>query len=443
MSVSILDVRLPNRGPSWKWWVCGLLLLATMINYMDRLTLNQSAKRIKDELGLNNEQYGQIESGFGVAFAVGALGMGLAVDRWNVRWVFPAALLGWSAAGFLTGFSQTFFHLLTCRVILGLFEAGNWPCALRTTQHILPPNQRTLGNGILQSGAAIGAIITPRIVAALGTEPSAWPRPFFVIGSVGMVWIVLWLASVGKHDLAIPRGLADSRIGSNEPALTRLFRVILTRRFAVLVVLVVSINLTWHFFRVWLPLFLQEHHNYDEDTVQWFSSAYYIATDAGSLTVGFVALWLVRLGLSVHRSRVLVFFACSLLTLLSVGIAFVERGPLLFAMLLVLGFGALGLFPVYYSLSQELTVRDQGKVTGTLGFTTWMASAAMQWIVGRWLDQTKNWPAALAFAGMPPLIAFFTLLLLWGRITPAPSYASPPEEPRMPADESIRAAADS
>jgi ACS family hexuronate transporter-like MFS transporter len=418
MSTPNLTVSVPERGPAWKWWVCGLLLMATMINYMDRLTLNQTAKRIKDELYLNNEQYGRIESGFGVAFAVGALGMGLAVDRWNVRWVFPAALLGWSAAGLLTGFSQTFLQLFACRVALGLFEAGNWPCALRTTQHILPPNQRTLGNGILQSGAAIGAIITPLIVVALVTGPGTWPRPFFVIGLIGAFWVVLWLASVGRHDLAIPKELGDSQTGAFAEELARLWLLIRKRRFAVLVILVVSINLTWHFFRVWLPLFLQEHHRYDEQTVQWFSSAYYIATDAGSLTVGFVVLWLVRHGLSVHRSRVLVFFACSLLTLLSIAVAYIERGPLLFVLLLVLGFGALGLFPVYYSLSQELTVRDQGKVTGTLGFTTWMASAAMHPLVGRWLDETKNWPVAFALAGLPPLIAFFTLLTLWGPLSP-------------------------
>src|SRR4051794_1661407 len=63
----------PARGPAWKWWVCGLLLLATMINYMDRLTLNLTANRIKIDLLLSNEQYGQVEGVFGVAFALGAL----------------------------------------------------------------------------------------------------------------------------------------------------------------------------------------------------------------------------------------------------------------------------------------------------------------------------------------------------------------------------------
>src|SRR6516165_7617445 len=91
------------RTSAWKWWICGLLMMATMINYMDRLTLNQTAKRVKEELSLTNEQYGQVEAAFNYAFAVGALFVGWTADRWNVRWIYPIVLLGWSAAGIATG----------------------------------------------------------------------------------------------------------------------------------------------------------------------------------------------------------------------------------------------------------------------------------------------------------------------------------------------------
>jgi ACS family hexuronate transporter-like MFS transporter len=404
-----------------------------MINYMDRLTLNQTAKRIKDELQLNNQGYGEIEFGFGVAFAFGALFMGWSVDRWNVRWLYPIALFGWSASGFATGFASSFTQLFACRVALGFFESGNWPCALRTTQRILRPAERTLGNSILQSGAAIGAVLTPLIVVQLVTGPGTWPYPFFVIGILGTGWVVLWLVSVRRQDLSFR---PESRLASAEendvdkaspPKFvslietvvkeTRSFaRVLRNRRFWVLVVLVVGINLTWHFFRVWLPLFLQEHHGYAEQTVQWFSTVYYMATDAGSLTAGFSALWLARKGISVHNSRVAVFGVCSLLTLLSLAVAYIEAGPLLIGLLLLLGFGALGLFPVYYSLSQDLTVQHQGKLTGTLGFTTWMVSAAMHPIVGAWLDQTKDWSRALALAGLPPVAGLIVLTVLWGPV---------------------------
>ena len=66
------DTPAVSRGADWKWLICGLLLLATMLNYMDRLTLNLTAVEIKKEMGLDNEQYGQIEWVFGIGFAFGA-----------------------------------------------------------------------------------------------------------------------------------------------------------------------------------------------------------------------------------------------------------------------------------------------------------------------------------------------------------------------------------
>ncbi len=451
---------LPDRRPAWKWWICGLLLLATMINYMDRLTVNLTAQRIRTDLLLSNEEYGEIEGVFGVAFAAGALLFGWAADRWNVRGLYALALLAWSAAGLATGLASTFALLLASRFALGLFEAGNWPCALRTTQRILTPRQRTLGNGILQSGAAFGAILIPQLVnflihgpgrpllsAWLGrhyepfhpaqvgmvglapgagfpgalpwpsvflgaTDRGAWRYPFFAVGALGSVWVVLWLLSVRRRDLALPAGFRKDAAAAGEPSLAALY---FNRRFVALVVVVISINLTWHFFRAWLPLILQNGYGYREEDVSNFLSAYYVATDLGSLTAGFASVYLVRRGLSVHASRVLVFFGFALLTLLSVVVAVLPRGPLLVGLFLVLGFGALGVFPVYYSLSQALTVRHQGKLTGVLGCSTWLASAAMHPLVGRWIDRTHDYATAVAVAGVFPMIGLLTLVVLWGR----------------------------
>jgi ACS family hexuronate transporter-like MFS transporter len=405
----------PTRGTSWKWWVCGLLLLATMINYMDRQTINQTAKRIKDELKLTNEQYGDIEFAFGIAFALGAILIGFTVDHWNVRWVYPAALLGWSAAGFMTGFAETLLQLILLRFLLGLFEAGNWPCALRTTQRIWSPRERTMGNSILQSGGALGAILTPLIVQALVDGPGTWRHPFFVIGSVGTVWIFLWLATVRSSDLALPAKETTEELPASKAPETSLFDIYRDRRFWVLVTLVVTINLTWHFFRAWLPLFLREGRHYEEHVVNYFTSAYYVAADAGCILAGYGTLYLARRGFAVHTCRQLVFLGGCLLTMLSVVAAFLPPGPLLLGLLLVIAFGALGVFPPYYSFSQELTVRHQGKVTGTLGCTTWVVTAIMHPLVGKWLDETKNYSAVVAVAGLCPLVGFTMLMVFWRR----------------------------
>lgn len=434
-----MTLRDSARPPAWKWSVCAVLLLATMLNYMDRQTLSQTAKRISLELGTSNEQYGTLEFVFGIAFALGGIVTGALVDSIPVRWMYPAVVLGWSLAGFATAYSfrvgawlaelwhalsgsaisfpglsrepaQAYLGLLVCRAALGFFEAGQWPCALVTTQRLLDRQERTFGNSLLQSGASLGAILTPLVVQRLVTdEPGSWCGPFAVIGAIGALWIVPWLVLIGPRDLARPesRGLQEPQPDGSSAGL-------FVRRALVLVSIVVTINLTWHYFRAWLPKYLGEFAGYEEATVNYFTSAYYIATDAGCLAVGFATRWLARRGWDAHRARLATFGGCALLTALSIVAARLPHGPWLLAVLLIIGFGSLGLFPIYYSLSQELSARDQGKITGILGAVTWLSTAVMHKWAGAVIDRTHSHAPIMTAVGLLPLIGFAALVLFWG-----------------------------
>src|SRR5213076_248253 len=96
-------------------------------------------------------------------------------------------------------------------------------------------------------------------------------------------------------------------------------------------------------------------------------------------------------------------------------VAVLPRGPLLLGVLLVVGLGALGLFPNYYSFSQELSARHQGKVTGALGCSSWLALAPIHEAVGDLVRQTGSYSAGMAAAGFAPLLAVGALALFWGR----------------------------
>jgi len=189
----------------------------------------------------------------------------------------------------------------------------------------------------------------------------------------------------------------------------------MVRRFVSLVAVVLAINLTWHFFRAWLPKMLEEYHGYPASGVRYFTAAYYIATDLGCITVGIAVKMLTARGMAVHSARWTTFLACAALTALSTVASALERGPLLLAVLLLIGFGSLGLFPNYYSLTQEISRRHQGKVTGTLSFITWIATAEMQQKVGEYVDRTQSYAAGIFWAGLAPVAAFVVLSLLWGR----------------------------
>ena len=139
----------PSAGNVGKWWVCGLLLMALMLNYMDRQTLSLTIVPISDELGLSNTQYGLLEKGFGYAFAVGGLVAGwladkvqrsLAVSAGSARrgrlraWpavtptasgrCWPAPRLSWwpGAADPHDPASCAFLGFFVCRTVLGFFE---------------------------------------------------------------------------------------------------------------------------------------------------------------------------------------------------------------------------------------------------------------------------------------------------------------------------------
>lgn len=425
-----------SRGPNWKWYVCGLLLLATMLNYMDRQTLAQLAKTIRDEYQLEASHYGRIEFGFGIAFAFGGLFFGFLADRVSVRWLYPSVLIGWSLAGVatayaneigreLTGFvghevsdgQSAFAGFLLCRIVLGFFEAGHWPCALVTTQAILSRQDRSFGNSILQSGAAVGAILTPLIVLSMITnEPGGWRSPFVVIGCVGMIWIVPWLGMVRDRDLVRqPSEHEANRVETSAASGDTTSKDDLVRRFLVLAVVVVSINATWQFFRAWLPMFLEETHGYTRQQVGWFVSAYYIATDLGCLGVGALVKWLANQGWQVHSARMVTFFCCTALTMLSVVVAFLPAGWPLLAILLLVGAGSLGLFPNYYSFTQELSTSHQGKVAGALSFISWIGSAVMQEVAGQNITATRSYATGIILAGFAPLLALLVLTLFWAR----------------------------
>lgn len=429
----------PARSPSpWRWWVCVLLLLASTLNYMDRLTLNQTSPRIKDAFGIDNFWYSVLESVFTVGFALGTLATGVLVDRVGVRRVYPVVVLGWSAFGFLTGFAPGYWALFACRLGLGLFEAGNWPCGVRTVRQIMAPSERSLGNAFFQNGTALGAIVTPGIVilcllwadpgeaarqahlaaggggatAAAGTGPEhVWQVPFRAIGLLGLAWVALWVLSVPAR--ALRPVVEDPPAAAAAP----FSAVLADRRFWLLLAVVVAVNTSWHTVRVWLPLFLRKQQGYTEIEMGELTTLYYIAADAGSWAVGLGSLLLARLGMTVHRSRVALFAACTAVVLAGLALPHLDRGPAQVALLLAFGFGAFGLFPTYFALSQELSASHQGKVTGALGFLNALYLTALFPLEGRIADATGRYDQVMSVAGLPALLALVAVLWWWPRDT--------------------------
>jgi len=417
-----------TSNSSWKWWICTLLLLATTLNYMDRQALSQTSKQIISSFHLDKQQYSYLGFFFNVGFGIGALFFGWLVDKGNLRWIYAGLVLAWSAVGFFTGYVNAFTGLIVCRLLLGIFEAGNWPCGIMTVKRVLRPEERSLGNGMFQSGTALGAILIPLVIVfcfhhvSEPGDPRAWQVPFRVIGLMGILWVILWLATVKNHHVA---PLPPSPQTEATDSYWDLWR---DRRFYVMIVVIVGVNAPWRTLGEWMPLFLQEAKGFTFEETQGFSSLYYLSADVGSILSGLITLWLARRGRSLFFSRMVSFLLCASLTGLLILVLLLPADEdwrlLMSAMLLLVGFGTLGAFSTYFAFSQEISAKHQGKVTGTLGLIN---SACMGLLVlgqGTFIKYTsescawalgRSYAWALGVTALTPLIALLTIYLFWNK----------------------------
>lgn len=404
------------------WLICGLLLLASAINYMDRQTLANASVRITREFGLNNEQYGNVEAWFGYAFAAGSLCFGVLADRLPLRWLYPVIVALWSVVGFATGLVKSYDGLLICRTLLGFFESGHWPCGIKATRLLLSARDRSLGNGVLQSGTSVGAIITPLLMRAMMTEETgSWRGAFQLIGAIGLGWLVLWFLMVKKADLVSPPESPEQKAAGGES----FWKIVCSRRMMVIFGMLACINTTWQILRAWLPKFLQEGRGWLETDALYFNAAWFAATDVGCLGAGALALWFARRGMSVNHSRMIVFTGCGLLVAAAATAPLIAQGWPLIAVLMLAGAGALGLFPIYHAFTQDISGRYQGRITGIAGVVGWILPAWAQRGFGRLADLTGSFNTGFVLAAFLPLVAAAILVLGWGKQDPAESSSTP------------------
>lgn len=412
------------RSSFWKWWVCGVLLLATFLNYADRQTLAVSLPELKQRFHIEEARVGMLEGYFGFAFAAGSVLFGFLADRIGPRRLYPAVLVGWSAAGIATvfaGFPELTRHLqspddspgtgpfrwlLICRTLLGFCEAGHWPCALITARQILLAKDRPLGNGLLQSGASLGAVLIPIYAEIVERNGAEWNFAFWSVGVLGLLWVPLWFALVRKSDFADPPPPAAIESESVD-AFT------FARRLFVLAVVVSCLNVSWQFLRAWLPLFLQDFHQIPRESTRFIVVAFFLASDAGCVLAGLLVKLLASRGWDVDAARRVGFFVFALLSACAAIVPFAGDGWLMVGLLIIAGMGVLGLHPYYYAFAQDLPQRRMGLYSGGLAATAWVVASQFQITIGAEIQRSKSYDVGLVIGGLAPAVGLAALLFVW------------------------------
>ena len=408
-----------------RWLIVGLIFFATLINYIDRLTVSVLAPVITKDLNLTNTEFGAVATWFLLAYTISQSLSGKLYDRVGIKKGFSVSIIVWSLAAMAHALSSGIRSLSAFRFILGLGEAGNWPGAAKTVAEWFPVRQRAFGMAIFNSGAAIGSIVAPPMIVGLYSYFGHWQEVFVFTGLLGFVWLAAWwliydkpeshrwltneeLAVIREDDPPEGESLIARRIGWLELLKFRQTWSIVVARFLV--------DPIWWLYITWLPLFLFQVHGFDLKQIGLFAWVPYVAADAGSLFGGWLSGFLIGRGWTVNNARKIVIGFAALLMPAGIVAAFTPDSMLALALIGVVLFG----FQVWINNVQTLPSdffpsAAVGSVAGLGGTGAGIGSMIFIFSTG-WIVDNFSYTPVLVTAGLLAPIGTLVLFLLAGNI---------------------------
>lgn len=298
----------------YRWTICGLVFFATTINYIDRNVISFLKSTFTTDLGWTDADYANVEIVFKLFYAIGMLGAGRIIDKLGTKIGYAVFTTLWSIAGVCTALVNTVAGFQVVRGLLGVAESGNFPAAIRTMAEWFPKKERALATGIFNSGANIGAIVTPLCVPYMVTH-WGWKWAFISTGLLGFVWLIFWFTLYElprRQKRLTPDELAyiesdkdekqDIEVTSQAPKLSwgKLLGYRQTWAFIIGKFLTDPI---WWFYLFWLPDFFESVYKIKLQAASWPVMVVYIISTVGSVGGGWLPLYLIKKGWPVFRAR--------------------------------------------------------------------------------------------------------------------------------------------
>lgn len=112
----IVPVEVVQQPTRMRYVMLSFLLLATIVSYVDRTNLGIAAPFMSKDLGLDKAQMGQIFAAFGLTYAFALIPGGYIADIFGSRLSYAIALVSWSAATMVQGFTNSFNTLVGTRL---------------------------------------------------------------------------------------------------------------------------------------------------------------------------------------------------------------------------------------------------------------------------------------------------------------------------------------
>lgn len=295
-----------------RWWIIGLVCLATIINYIDRSALAIMWPDISKDLGMTKNDYALILNVFLVAYAIGQSLSGKMFDKIGTKAGFVVSITVWGLATAIHALARGVMSFSIFRILLGLGEAGNWPGAVKSNAEWFPVNERAFAQGIFNSGAAMGSIVAPPLIAIVWVA-IGWKMTFVLLGLLGLLWVIPWVifnkATPSKHKWIteeernyILSGMEQKEEDDQQPGLS-MSEILSHRESWAVLASRFFVEPIWWLFVGWMPIYLADVYGFNVKEIGLMAWVPYVGAAFGSLSGGYFSGRLMTNGASIDKAR--------------------------------------------------------------------------------------------------------------------------------------------
>ncbi|XP_012249006.1 sodium-dependent phosphate transport protein 1, chloroplastic isoform X1 [Bombus impatiens] len=169
--------------------IVALCSAANFINAADRVIMPIAIVPMTDEFKWDLYWQGWVLSAFAFGYFTSQIIGANTASRFGCKMVLMLAVLLWSVSTVITPIlAQSIPLLIICRVLLGLGEGLGLPVIFHLFAHNVPVEERSRAFGYLVAAGSVG-----QVVASVLCPHLSWQTGFYLFGTIGIIWTLLWL----------------------------------------------------------------------------------------------------------------------------------------------------------------------------------------------------------------------------------------------------------
>lgn len=403
---------------NYRWKIVALVFFATTINYIDRQVLGILAPQLQDQFGWSESDYGFIIMAFQAAYAIGLISMGSLLDKVGTRLGYIISITLWSLAGMFHAAARSVFSFSIARFTLGIGESANFPAAVKAVAEWFPKKERALATGIFNTGANVGAILSPLLVPIIALK-WGWQWAFLLTGALGFIWLLFWIPvynSPQKHkqvtDAEKEYILQDDSKDAEEKKIP--WRKIIGYRqtWGICLARFVT-DPIWWFFLYWLPKFLNSRYGIDLTDIGLPLIVIYLVSTGGSVFGGWLSSFFIKNGKNPVNARKISILILALFALPIFFTSLTNSFWLTVILISLATFAHQGYAANIFTIVSDIFPKNAvGSVTGLAGFGGAIGGVLFSGFVGLLLEYTGNYYIIFGIASLAYLLCWLILVLL-------------------------------